>query len=263
MKEEKYEQLELDLDDTEDSDDEEEEEDINDELVKNIDEIERLTEEAVKADEELGKTLDELDKDTNKLVEDFYGSTDPNKIFSIEAKIKRLKDQIDYIENYDPDKEYPGYVVTFDDPSKVTLNTEHIRQVISDMEDSIEMKHMKDNLKFNKVLSSMERIKSLNRKINIKLMRNVEFDEERKPLYIDLVSVYKTLLKSSNVSSFDKDIVVFTCAIGQYFLKMSTERPYYVKNIAENIVNIETFGDRLEQNRDIITSLNEMIQNIR
>lgn len=227
-----------------------------------LEEMDELDKEIQEETEEFNSKIKDVNDEMKEEIKNHYNTEDINDIISVKAKVKRIEEQIDYFENYDEDKEYPNYIANYGDPRSMNVDTNKLKDIQQQIKDSYEMKDLVENIKYNRVNASEDRIRSLNKKINNKLMNQANI-YDREPMYIDLLDVYESLkMINMDGNNYSKKLIIFTCGLGQYILKHCKEKPYYVSNIAENIINIGKWGSNLDQNTDIIQTLNSMTKNL-
>lgn len=231
------------------------EEEIYQEIEKDL---EKNTEEIKKEKEE--KINPELAK--------YYGKNkiDINELLSAESKAKRFKDRLDYIKGdltFENEEDIPPYLKGFKD-FKIE-NVEHIEDIIKQIEDSINPKHLEENIIISKLPVKENKLKKVNDKLNGKIYQynSLRGNEEIDASYINLFEIYESLLEASDEENNFKEknlLFKFVCALGIYMSQFYEKYPYYIKTLSENIEYIGKYGNKLNQNEEFIKVINNILR---
>ena len=239
-----------------------------DQYYKGLDEsLEELSKGLEKLDKEEQEHADKLQDDVIAFLEENYGTDDINNILSVKAKIERIKAQTYYIENGKLDKDAPEYanmiVEKMSPDGKAKVDKVRIDDIISQLEESVYMEDLKNKVKKPFGNINEGKVRTLNNKINSKLKQQEDLFGSS-GLYVNIVhDIYHTLnrLIEKSPSSKYKCLMV-TIAIGKYMNDNAKLKPYLVREISTNIVNIGSFGDKLDQNTIIIENLNDILKKL-
>lgn len=246
------------------------EEAIGKKFNKTLAELEEASKELTQKHDELVKDqeemTDEFNKDITKGIEELYGTTDVNEIYSVKAMIDRLEAQLYYIEHGEVDPSKEDYINDridkYSNAGKVNIDTAKLEDIKEQLKDSLSMEDLINKAKVPMGSVNQGYIRSLNKKINVKL--NTKSVREETNRYVNLENIYQTLLMimKDTTPKTKRYCLLITASIGKYMQHNATDRPYLVSNIGRNIVNVGTFGDHLDQNTLIIENLNKLVQKL-
>ncbi|QQO92467.1 hypothetical protein CPT_Machias_075 [Staphylococcus phage Machias] len=228
--------------------------------------LQNAMEEFDKENEELEKEIEEKKKDINKELSTYYGkdNIDINDVLSVDSKVQRYQEKLDFINGdltFEKDEDIPERLKPLKD---LKINdTKQIENIIEQIKDSKEAKHMLDNITISKLPVKENKLKKVNEKLNMKIYNHnkIHGNENNEYNYIDLEEIYENLKNALDSDSFKEtnSLYKFMCSLGSYMLQNYEKSPYYIKSLSENVDYIGKFGNKLEQNEDFIKVINSIL----
>lgn len=240
---------------------------IKNEIDENFNEVYELEQEMEKVGKEYQEEIDKSQKEFNEELFKYYGkdSMDINDFISVESKLERLKNRLDYINGdltFEKEEDIPPYLKEI---KNFKINdSEEIEIMIEQIKNSLKAEHLKENIKISKLPLKDNKLKKLNEKLNSKIYNynKLRNKEELEYSSIDLEEIYENLKYAIDENSFkEKDTLYrFMCALGSYMSLNYEKYPYYIKALSQNIDYIGKFGTNLNQNEEFIKVINNIIK---
>lgn len=150
---------------------------------------------------------------------------------------------------------------TDDDKYNKYITEENIEKEIKQLENVIGLKHLKENIKVTKQSISISEIKAKINRTYFKHAKRNQFDQiGNYKINIDLEGLRKTLilLSPDSVPLHNR----FIYSLCRYVDKYAPKNPTMINETISAIKYLD-FGNELEQNKEIVESLNEIYERFR
>lgn len=245
-----------------------EEKEIKDFSIEELEhEIEKSNEDFVKENEKIEKEIEETQEELNKEIASYYGKDkiDINDTISVDAKVARYQEKLDFIKGdltFENEEDIPERLRPFKN-FKIE-DTSVIENIIQQIKDSKEAKHLVENIRISKLPVNDNKLKKVSEKLNLKIYRynKLRGEENNEYNYIDLEDIYETLKNALDNDSFKESntLYKFMCSLGSYMSQNYEKYPYYIKSLSENVDYIGKFGNKLDQNEKFIQVINSILE---